>query len=173
MVQFTTLLKKMGQQAEKTGWIYFDISAKQSEKINPGVKVIYRVKGKLDEYAIAQVAILPMGKGGFIMPVNATMRKALKKQHGATIKVYLMLDDSEVKPPDDLLDCLDDAPKAKAFYATLTKGHQNYFTKWINDAKTDTTKAKRIAQAINGLEQEMDFGAILRKAKEDRKLLEG
>jgi hypothetical protein len=171
MIQFTATLKKMGQQGEKTGWTYFDIPAKTAGKIQPGTKKIFRVKGMLDVLVIAQVAILPMGGGDYMMPVNGHMRKALKKQHGAVIKVILESDTSDIIPPFDLLECLNDAPEAKAQYQALTKGHQNYFTRWISEAKTDNTRAKRIAQTISGLEKGMDFGEILRAAKEERKIL--
>jgi hypothetical protein len=45
------------------------------------------------------VALLPMGGGDFIMPLNGAMRKAIKKQKGATVKVKMELDKNEKKPP--------------------------------------------------------------------------
>ena len=39
---------------------------KIANKLNPGVKKSYRVKGKLDDLAIEKTALIPMGKGDFI-----------------------------------------------------------------------------------------------------------
>src|SRR5206468_8235198 len=122
---------------------------------------------------IKQVALLPMGNGGFIMAVNASMRKAIGKRMGATVQVQMELDDRPLIPPAELITCLADEPEALTFFNQLTKGHQNYFTKWIESAKTEETKAKRIAQAINGLSRKQDFGQILRSLKNNRKDLYG
>jgi hypothetical protein len=89
MVQFTTIIKQFDKQGEKTGWTYISITEKQSAALNPGVKTAYRVKGRLDDYLVKQIAILPMGDGSFIMPLNATIRKGIKKQKGATLEVHL------------------------------------------------------------------------------------
>src|SRR3712207_1634443 len=87
MVQFTTTILKFGQNGEKTGWTYIDIPARIAGKLSPGNKKTFRVKGKLDSYVISKVALLPKGEGDFIMPLNAAMRKAIKKQKGASVKV--------------------------------------------------------------------------------------
>ena len=46
----------------------------------------------------------------------------------------------------DFMECLSDEPKALEKFNSLPKGHQRYFSKWIEDAKTDPTKTKRITQ---------------------------
>ncbi|WP_262919566.1 YdeI/OmpD-associated family protein [Niabella hibiscisoli] len=47
----------------------------------------------------------------------------------------------------------------------MAPSHQNYFSKWIDDAKTDATKTKRIAQALFGLNNKMDYGQMIRYHK--------
>ena len=89
MVQFTATIKQFDKQGEKTGWTYIPVSAKQADKINPGIKTSFRVKGLLDNYGIEKVALLPMGDGSFIMPLNASMRKGIKKQKGAKVQVKI------------------------------------------------------------------------------------
>src|ERR1051325_8076396 len=135
MVKFTALLEKFGKKGEKTGWTYFVIRSEHTRKINPGVKTSFRVKGKLDNFPIKSVAILPMGEGDFIMPVNAAMRKGIKKQKGEKIVVQLELDKAPLKLNSDFLACLADDEKAKIFFDTLPKSHQNYYSKWIESAK--------------------------------------
>ena len=168
MVTFSAVIKRFTANGEKTGWTYIEIPSDVAHQLKPNHKKTFRVKGKLDQYKIEKVALMPMGGGDFIMPLNATMRKGIKKEKGATIKVQLAVDDNEIKPPAELIECLQDEPKALEFFNSLNKGHQNYFTNWINSAKTEPTRAKRIADSINALSKKMDFGAMLRQRKKDR-----
>jgi len=162
MVQFTTTIKRFGEQGEKTGWTYIEVPAALAEKLQPGNKKGFRVKGKLDQYSFSMIALLPMGGGNFIMTLNAATRKGIGKQKGATVQVKMEVDTNEIKPPEELMECLQDEPEALQYFTSLTKGHQNYFINWINSAKTDPTKAKRIAATINALSKQWDFGQMLR-----------
>jgi len=162
MIKFTALLEKFGKKGEKTGWTYFVIRAEQTSKINPGVKTSFRVKGKLDDFPIKGVAIMPMGEGDFIMPVNAGMRKGIKKQKGEKINVQLELDKAGYQLDKDFVLCLKEEKEAKAFFDKLPGSHQNYYSKWIESAKTEATKAKRIAMAINGFKMKMGYPEMLR-----------
>jgi hypothetical protein len=87
MIQFTTTILKMGQQGEKSGWTYINVPQDLALQLKPGNKKSFRVKGKLDAHAIKAVAILPMGDGNFILPLNAAMRKAIGKKQGAMLQV--------------------------------------------------------------------------------------
>lgn len=173
MVKFSTTILKFDSQGEKTGWTYITIPAKIAKQLNPGIKKSFRVKGKLDEFIIEKVALMPMGEGDFIMAVNAAMRKGIRKQKGATLKIELEVDKSPILPPSELIDCMADEPEALKYYNSLPQGHRNYFTKWIDSAKTDTTKAKRIALVIKTMLRKMDFGAMLREERDERRKLIG
>ena len=87
MLQFNTILKQFNEQGEKTGWTYIEIPAKIAQQLKPGNKKSFRVKGRLDNYEIKGVALMPMGEGDFIMAVNATMRKGIGKRKGDKLKV--------------------------------------------------------------------------------------
>jgi hypothetical protein len=165
MVQFNADIKKFDNQGEKTGWTYIEIPAAIAQKLNPNNKKGFRVKGKLDDFEFSMIALLPMGGGDFIMALNAGMRKAIKKQKGAVLKVKMEVDTNELKPPEELMECLQDEPEAFEYFNSLPKGHQNYFTNWINSAKTDPTKAKRIAATLNALNKKWDFGQMIRAMK--------
>ena len=171
MLSFTTTILKFSKQGEKTGWTYIIVPEKIAKKLNPGVKKSYRVKGKLDEFKIEKIALIPMGKGDFILSVNAAIRKAIGKRFGATLKVQLEVDDSPILPPAELLECLQDEPEALKHFNSLPQGHRNYFTKWIETAKTEPTKTKRIAMVIKTMVRKMDFGAMLREERDERKML--
>ena len=166
MVKFNATIKKFGSQGEKTGWTYLEISQKMAEKLQPGVKKSFRVKGSIDAYKIKQVSLMPMGDGSFILPVNLTMRKATRKKKGDTVELVLEHDPSELKLSQDFLACLADEPGAQEYFNSLPKSHQQYYSKWIESAKTEPTKIKRIAIVINGLARHMDYGAILREQRD-------
>lgn len=171
MISFSSTIDKFAEQGEKTGWTYITIPKAVAEKINPGVKKSYRVKGKIDAYPVEKMALIPMGKGDFIVPLNAAIRKAIGKRKGATVKLQFTLDNSPILPPAELIECLQDEPEALNYFNSLPQSHRNYFTKWIESAKTEPTKTKRIALVIKTMIRKMDFGAMLREEREERRKL--
>lgn len=173
MVSFITAIEKFSKQGEKTGWTYFVVPDKIAKKLNPGVKKSYRVKGKLDDHKIEKTAMIPMGGGDFIIPVNAAIRKATGKRFGATLKVQLEIDNSPILPSAELIECLQDEPDAFKYFNSLPQSHRNYFTKWIESAKTEPTKTKRIALVIKTMVRKMDFGAMLREERDEKRKLTG
>ena len=168
MVQFITTLLKFDNQGEKTGWTYIEIPADVAEELKPNNKKSFRVKGKLDTYSISKIALLPMGGGSFIMAINATMRKGIGKRYGAMITVMIEVDKEEITLPFDLKECLQDEPKALDFFNTLAKGHQNYFIKWVDSAKTIETRTKRMGMMINGLARNMGYPQMIRESKSNK-----
>jgi hypothetical protein len=173
MIEFSTTILKFDKQGEKTGWTYISIPEKIALQLKSGNKKSFRVKGKLDEHPIEKVALMPMGDGNFIMAINAVMRKGIRKQKGDTLKIQLALDASPILPPSLLIECMEDEPEALEYFNALPQGHRNYFTKWIDSAKTEATKAKRIALVIKTMIRKMDFGAMLREERDERKKLTG
>ena len=165
MVRFETALRKFDKQGEKTGWTYIEIPADIAAKIKPGEKKSYRVKGKLDSHPITGVALLPMGAGAFIIPVNGDMRKAIGKRHGAMVKVQLEEDKKPFQFNKDFMECLNDEPVASQFFKSLTGSHQRYFSKWIDSAKTEPTRIKRIAQAVSALSKKLGYPEMIRSQK--------
>lgn len=171
MLSFSTTILKFDTQGEKTGWTYILIPAEIANKLNKGVKKSFRVKGKLDDYKIEKVALIPMGGGDFILSINAAMRKSIGKRKGATVAVQIEVDKTQILPPAELLECLQDEPEALEYFNSLPQGHRNYFTKWIETAKTEPTKIKRIALVVKTMVRKMDFGAMLREDRDERKML--
>jgi hypothetical protein len=165
MIQFMTTIHKFAKQGEKTGWTYIEISASQAKKLKPGTKVSFRVKGSLDAFKIKQIALIPMGEGNFIMPLNAALRKGIGKRLGDKLKVSLEADESEFAMSKDFMDCLRDDPVAHDFFETLSGSHQKYFSKWIDSAKTSLTKTKRIVMAVMALSKRQGYPEMIRANK--------
>ncbi len=109
-----------------------------------------------------------MGGGNFILPLKSDMRKKLGKNKGAMLTVQLEKDDAPYQINKDLLDCLNDNPIAALHFNKLPGSHQKYFSKWIESAKTETTKAKRIAQAVEAMQYQLSYAEMIRKNKEDK-----
>ena len=166
MVSYTALIQKFGDKGEKTGWTYIEIPADIAQQIKPHYKKGFRVKGSLDKFAIKGVSLLPMGEGAFIMPINAGMRKGIKKKNGEKVLVKLAEDTDEKKLSEDFMLCLQDEPKAYAFFKSLAGSHQRYYSNWIESAKTEATKAKRIAKAVKGLALQLPYNEMLYLDKE-------
>ncbi|MFC0772493.1 YdeI/OmpD-associated family protein [Terrimonas alba] len=162
MVQFTATIHKFEKQGEKSGWTYIEIPADIAQQLKPGNKKSFRVKGKLDQFKIAGVSLLPMGGGSFIMAINATMRKGIGKKQGAMLKVALQEDKKNYELNAEFLECLHDEPRALKNFEAMPRSFQNYYSKWIESAKTDPTKTKRIAAAVSSLAIGMNFSEMIR-----------
>ncbi|MFA6151625.1 MAG: YdeI/OmpD-associated family protein [Chitinophagaceae bacterium] len=169
MIQFTATIHKFGEQGEKTGWTYIEIPADIADELNPGVKKSYRVKGLLDKHPINGVAIIPMGGGTFILAVNAAMRKAVAKKEGAILNVRLELDSKEYQLNERLVEGIETSARAKEAFFKMPRSHQNYYSKWIDSAKQQSTQEKRIVMVVMALERGLSYGEMLREQSASRK----
>ena len=168
MVQFTTTIHRFEKQGEKTGWTYVEIPADLAGQLVPGNKKAFRVKGKLDNFSIKGVSLLPMGGGSFIMPLNAAMRKGIGKKAGAMLQLKLQVDTKPYELNKEFMECLADEPKALEFFQSFSRSIQNYYSKWIESAKTEATRTKRIALAVTALSRKMHYGEMLKSLKENQ-----
>ncbi|WP_207425589.1 YdeI/OmpD-associated family protein [Pedobacter sp. SYSU D00535] len=169
MVDFSTIIQKFAEHGDKTGWSYIEVPADVAESLNPGVKKTYRVKGKLDSFEFSGLALLPTGGGGFILPLNARIRRGIKKEEGAILQVRMEVDtDFEIKVPDELTECLEEDAEALAYFNSLRKSHRDYFIKWIDSAKTYETRVRRIVNTVNAMVQKQDYGQMIRSLRGSR-----
>jgi hypothetical protein len=169
MIRFTAKILQFKEMGEKTGWSYIEVPASHAEKLKPGNKKSFRVKGMLDDHAIRGMALLPMGGGNFIMALKSSLRKTIHKNKGATVRVELEVDNKPVLPPKELLECLSDEPSALEYFKSLPKSHQNYFGTWVRQAKGESTRAARIARVVNAMVKKQDFGTMIRSHQQDRR----
>lgn len=168
MIQYKTIIRKFNEQGEKTGWSYIEVPKEEAEKLKPGYKKSYRVKGFLDNHKIEKTSLLPMGGGNFIIPINASIRKSLGKRKGAIVLVKLETDDRTVQINAAFLQCLADEPAALEYFNSLPGSHRNYFSKWIESAKSEATKAGRIARAVTALSRKWGYAEMIRAGKEEK-----
>lgn len=165
VLKFNARMSRFGKNGEKSGWTYIEISKVQANKLKPDSKKSFRVKGSFDDYKFEKVAMLPVGDGKFIIPIKGPIRKILRKEAGATIKVSLQFDDRKPALSADLMKCLKDDPEALKIFKSLPGSHQNYYSNWIESAKTVQTKTKRILMTLEACHKKQNFGEMLRESQ--------
>lgn len=163
MTTYTTAIHQFEENGDKTGWTYIELPADIAQELFPGNKKSFRVKGKLDHFPITSVAVMPMGDGSFMMAINANMRKGIGKRKGAMLRVSLERDTSLQEIVPELLECLADDQDALRHFQSLAPSHQRYFSKWVDEAKTEPTKVKRLALCLSALARKMHFSAMIRE----------
>jgi hypothetical protein len=168
MVEFTTIMLQFAEQGEKTGWTYIEIPADIAQQLKSDNKKSFRVKGMLDGLAVSGMALMPMGEGNFIMALKAEVRKGLHKNAGAMLHVSIEEDtEYKVEVPNDLQECFDFEPEALEFFNSLPKSHRDYFIKWIDQAKTNETRAKRIINTVNAMLRKWKYNEMMREMKKE------
>ncbi len=166
MIQLTAIIEQFDKKGEKSGWTYIYIPQSLANDLKPNCKVSFRVKGEIDEVSFAGVALAPMGEGDFILPLKKELQKKIAKNKGANVKLSIEEHkDFKIEMPQELKSCLIDAEGTLETFEALAKSHQNYYFNWINAAKTDATRVKRIAQTIEAMELNMDYGEMIRYNK--------
>lgn len=168
MVEVDAMMLQFAEQGEKTGWTYIDIPADLALQMKPHNKKSFRVRGMLDALPVRGMALMPMGEGNFIMALKADIRKKLHKNAGAILHCKLEEDtDYKVEIPADLQECFDFEPETWDFFNSLAKSHREYFIKWINEAKTNETRAKRIVNTVNTMLRKWRFNVMLREIRKE------
>ncbi len=99
--------------------------------------------------------LVRMGEPCHILIVIKAIREKIGKTFGDEVEVILEedLEPRLVTVPDDLMEKLADNPLAKDFYEKLSYTHQREYVNWINDAKREETRLRRIAKMIEMLEE--------------------
>ena len=168
MISFKAVIERFGDMGEKTGWYYIEINSKIAGKLLPGNKKSFRVKGCVNNWTFEKQSLLPMGDGDFIMALNAAARKGIGARMGEVINVQIETDARPVLIDQAFMDCLADEPKALDYFNSLPAGHRNYFSKWIESAKTEETKSRRIAEAVNSLAAGLCYGEMIRSNRKKK-----
>ncbi|MEO5910930.1 MAG: YdeI/OmpD-associated family protein [Pelobium sp.] len=166
MIHHVAVIHQFEKMGEKTGWTYVEIPQAIAHEIKADCKVSFRVKGKIDEVAIFGLALIPMGEGNFILALKKDLLKKIGKRKETMVKLILTEDkDFKYEIPEDLAACFEDAVGTLDQFLKQPKSHQNYFIRWINEAKTDATRVKRLSMTINAMIEKQDFGEMIRKAR--------
>ncbi|MBK7181499.1 MAG: DUF1905 domain-containing protein [Bacteroidetes bacterium] len=164
MESFSTIIHRFDKKGEKTGWTYIEIPADIANSLKPKNKMAFRVKGLLDDFPIAQVALIPMGEGVFILPLNASIRKGIRKKEGAMLLVKLEEDKSPLLLDSDFT-MFWRMMNWRSLFKTLTKSHQQYFRNGLQVQKPKKQKQNELLMTINALSKQMGYPEMIRANK--------
>lgn len=164
---FETVLEKFGSMGEKTGWTYFQLPAEKAQQLHPQDKKSFPIRANLDQLKNISLTALPMGQGDYIVAIRAELLRKLRKKAGDAVQIRLSPDQPYTLNPI-LIECLKEEPAAYQFFQTFTRSHQNYFSKWIESAKTESTQAKRIAHIIGAMLKKQNYAEMIRSSKENK-----
>lgn len=123
----------------------FDVEAAFGAK-RPKVKAM--IEGVLYRGILSR-----MGGPNHILVILKEIRAKIGKSFGDEVKITVELDTEPrvVEVPKDLIKELKKHKEAKAFFDKLSYTHQREYVMWINEAKKDETRARRIAQTVEHL----------------------
>lgn len=98
-------------------------------------------------------SLVRMGGDKHILIVLKKIREQIGKSFSDEVTVIIGADTEPrvVKVPDDLAAAFKTEAKAKAYFEKLSYTHQREYVNWIQDAKRDETRRRRIAKAIEML----------------------
>ena len=166
MINFQAEIERFEINGEKTGWSYVFIPQETAEQIKPNNRREVRVRGFIDQISVQGMCMMPVKGDGFILPLKKSIRKELRKESGASVNLNLEFDaDFKIEMPDDLEVCLAEEDELLERFLIMPKSHQNYFINWLNTAKTEPTRTKRLVMIVNAMYNKLDFGAMIRSSK--------
>ncbi len=166
MITLNVEIERFEANGEKTGWSYVFIPQEIAEQIKPNNRREIRIKGTIDSVAVSGMCMMPVKGDGFILPLKKSLRKSLKKESGASVLLNLEFDaDFKIEMPDDLEICLAQEEELLERFLAMPKSHQNYYINWLNTAKTEPTRTKRLVMIVNAMANGLDFGAMIRSAR--------
>ena len=122
------------------------------------VKEVYGTNGRVQVKAtfdghLYRGSLAPMGGGSHVLGVRKDILQALGKTHGDNIKVVIEQDTAPrvVTVPRDLQKLLVENPKEKAFFEKLSYTHRKEYINWIESAKKDETRQRRLQKSLRML----------------------
>jgi hypothetical protein len=94
-------------------------------------------------------------RGEFLLGLNRAVRSAARVEAGDTIEVELALDTEprDVVVPSALAQALAGDAAANAAFQTLAYTHRKEYARWIEEAKRDDTRQRRVTRALQMLRE--------------------
>ncbi|HVG21339.1 MAG TPA: YdeI/OmpD-associated family protein [Blastocatellia bacterium] len=113
-----------------------------------GSKARVPVRGAINGFPFRS-SVFPMG-GAHMMVVNRATREGAGVTAGDTVRVVMEVDTEPrvVAVPADFKKALAESKEVKAAFDRLSYTHRKEFVAWIEGAKKDETRARRIEKAL-------------------------
>src|SRR2546421_4324945 len=92
-------------------------------------------------------------RGEFLVGLNRAVRQEAGVEAGDTVAVKLVLDTAprEVEVPEALANALAEDSAARAAFDRLAYTHRKEYARWIDDAKREQTRQRRVTEALEML----------------------
>jgi Bacteriocin-protection, YdeI or OmpD-Associated/Domain of unknown function (DUF1905) len=150
-VRLTTTLESRGPAAAIV------LDDEQVADVGEGAKrfpVVATVNGYTWRTTVAHM------RGEFLVGLNRAVREEAHVEAGDTVEVEVELDTAprEVDVPKALADALAEDQAARAAFDGLSYTHRKEYARWIEEAKRDETRERRVAKALEMLRQGKTFG---------------
>ncbi len=101
-----------------------------------------------------RTSITRMG-GEFLLGLSRAVRQEAGVEAGDTVKVQLALDEAprEVEVHAALTAALEGDPQARAAFEALAYAHRKEYARWVDEARREETRTRRVAQALEMLRE--------------------
>jgi hypothetical protein len=134
----------------KGGWTYVLLPDVKPDRTNPFGWV--QVRGTVDDYEIERYKLMPYGNGVLFLPLKAEIRKKIKKDVGDSVHVVLFLDQTPLYINEEVIACLElEGQDMVDRFHRLKEWEKKFYLDSIYSAKTEDTKARRIAKMMEEL----------------------
>ncbi len=119
-------------------------------KVRFSVGGLIKVHGTIDGMPYRSTA-LPRGDGTHYLVVKSEIRERIHAEAGQVVTIVLERDLGErvVAVPSDFRQALDAKSLVGPAFDALASSHRKEFVEWIDAAKTEATRAKRIQSALS------------------------
>jgi hypothetical protein len=126
------------------------LTDEQVEAVGEGAKR-FPVRATINGHAL-RLSVARM-RGEFLLGLSRANREAAGVQAGDTVELVLELDEGprEVPTPPALAAALAADPEAHRIYDALAYTHRKEYARWIDEAKRQETRDRRVATAIEML----------------------
>lgn len=126
-------------------FVYFPYDVKKEF----GTKGQIKVKAKFNGFEYCG-SLAPMGMEFHLLGIRKEIRDTIKKDIGDIIEVIVEqdLEPRIVEVPKDFKLALDNNNSAKEIFEKFAYTHRKEYVRWIEEAKKEETRNKRIAKAV-------------------------
>jgi len=125
----------------------FDVEKEYGKK---RVKIIAKIESE-----IYQGSLVRMGSPDHILLMRKDIREKIGKTVGDIVNVEVEEDTKPrvVSVPKDLQKLLNENPTEKTFFQSLSYTHQKEYVQWIEGAKREETRLRRLNKTIEMLKE--------------------
>jgi hypothetical protein len=127
-----------------------------------GIKGQVKVKAIFDDKVEYRGSLAKMGFPCHVLGITKEIRQKLGKSLGDIISVEIQQDTEirEVIVPEDVKLLLDQHPRAKKFFESLSYTDRKEYIRWIDTAQKEETRARRIGITMDKLKKRKKFSDL-------------